>query len=127
MRLFRVPVSLRALALPTLLPLALAAQGAPPKGYQFAIEDYARAERFLGQTMNPLVSGTAGRPTWLPDGRFWYRATTANGSSFVLMNPAKRTRAAAFDHNRPGRGPRHRQRCDARGGPTALPHVRSCR
>lgn len=27
----------------------------------------------------------------------------------------------------PGRGPRHRQRCDARGGPTALPHVRSCR
>ena len=100
MRLFRVPVSLRALALPTLLPLALAAQGAPPKGYQFAIEDYARAERFLGQTMNPLVSGTAGRPTWLPDGRFWYRATTANGSSFVLMNPAKRTRAAAFDHNR---------------------------
>jgi len=96
MRLFRVPVSLCALALTS----ALGAQGAPPKGYQFAIEDYARAERFLGQSMNPLVSGTAGRPTWLADGRFWYRASTTNGSSFFLVNPAKRTRTPAFDHTR---------------------------
>ncbi|HEX4936634.1 MAG TPA: DPP IV N-terminal domain-containing protein, partial [Gemmatimonadaceae bacterium] len=100
MRPLRAFFTLRALALSAFLPLALAAQGTPPKGYQFAIEDYARAERFLGATMNPLVSGTAGRPTWLPDGRFHYRATTANGASFVLVNPARRTKGAAFDQAR---------------------------
>ena len=82
------------------LPCALAAQAPTPTPYQFTIEDYARAERFLGQTTNPLVSGGAGRPTWLADGRFWYRASTPGGSAFYLVNPAKRTRVPAFDHIR---------------------------
>ncbi|MFN8668776.1 MAG: DPP IV N-terminal domain-containing protein [Gemmatimonadaceae bacterium] len=96
MRFTRFPIALVCVALPA----SVVAQGAPPKGYQFAIEDYARAERFLGATMNPLVSGTTGRPSWLPDGRFHYRVTTANGASFVLVNPAKRARGAAFDQAR---------------------------
>lgn len=96
MRLFRVSVALCVLAGPA----ALFAQAAPPKPYQFTIEDYARAERFLGQTMNPLVSGAAGRPTWLKDGRFWYRATTTAGSAFYVVNPARRTRTPAFDQAR---------------------------
>ena len=96
MRLFRVSVALCVLAGPA----ALFAQAAPPKPYQFTIEDYARAERFLGQTMNPLVSGAAGRPTWLKDGRFWYRATTTAGSAFYVVNPAMRTRTPAFDQAR---------------------------
>ncbi len=90
---------LRAALLSTVaLPCALAAQAPTPKPYQFTIEDYARAERFLGQTTNPLVSGGAGQPTWLADGRFWYRASTPGGSAFYLVNPAKRTRVPAFDH-----------------------------
>jgi dipeptidyl-peptidase 4 len=63
-------------------------------------DDYARAERFLAQQTFPLVSGTAGPITWLPDGRLWYRTTTEAGAEFVMVDPARRTRAAAFDQPR---------------------------
>ncbi|MFI5214750.1 MAG: DPP IV N-terminal domain-containing protein, partial [Gemmatimonadales bacterium] len=61
-------------------------------------EDYARAERLMGYNTNPLVSGGAVRPTWLADERFWYRNQTADGTEFVLVDPAHRTRERAFDH-----------------------------
>lgn len=62
-------------------------------------EDYARAERLLGPNVAPLVLRAGGRPTWLPDGRFWYRnAIEDGGSEFVIADPAKRTRGPAFDH-----------------------------
>ncbi len=67
---------------------------------QLTADDYARAERFLGATTAPLLSGTGVRPTWLDDGRFWYRTTAPNGSAFFLIDPAKRTRQAAFDQTR---------------------------
>ncbi len=67
---------------------------------QLTAEDYARAERFLAPTMMPLLSGTAGRPNWMADGRFWYRATTPEGSAFYLVDPARGTRREAFDHTR---------------------------
>jgi dipeptidyl aminopeptidase/acylaminoacyl peptidase len=63
-------------------------------------DDYARAERWLGANTAPLMHGTSGRPMWLPDGRFTYRATTAAGSAFWLVDPAKKTKVAAFDHAR---------------------------
>ncbi len=85
-----------ALAAPTWLP----AQA--PQPYQFTIEDYARAERFLGATAGPLVSGQAGRPTWVGDaGRFWYRTGNVGGtSSFWIVDPARKSRVPAFDHAR---------------------------
>jgi len=60
--------------------------------------DYARAEKFMGYNTAPLVLHTMGRPTWLPDESFWYRTTTADGSAFVLFDPAKKTGQPAFDH-----------------------------
>jgi dipeptidyl-peptidase-4 len=54
--------------------------------------DYARAERFMNYNTTPLVFGTAIRPTWLPDDRFWYRSVTADGSDLILVDPAKATR-----------------------------------
>jgi dipeptidyl-peptidase 4 len=60
--------------------------------------DYARAEKLLGYNTNPLVFRAGVRATWLPDERFWYRMTTVDGSEFVLVDPAKGTRAPAFDH-----------------------------
>ena len=62
--------------------------------------DYARAEKFMSYNTTPLVFGTSVRPIWLPDERFWYRNTTEKGSEFVLVDPAKGTRAPAFDHAR---------------------------
>jgi dipeptidyl-peptidase 4 len=79
---------------------AIGQGGTTPAPYQFSIEDYARAERFLGQSTNPLMHGTAGRPAWLANGRFWYRATTPAGGTWYAVNPARRLRAPAFDHAR---------------------------
>ncbi|HEV2489107.1 MAG TPA: DPP IV N-terminal domain-containing protein [Candidatus Acidoferrales bacterium] len=59
--------------------------------------DYARAENFLPYNTTRLVYRTV-QPTWMADGRFWYRQTTAEGSEFVAVDPARGTRAPLFDH-----------------------------
>jgi dipeptidyl aminopeptidase/acylaminoacyl peptidase len=75
-----------------------ARQASPPPALTAA--DYARAEQFLAAAVNPLVHGATVRPTWLPDGRFWYRNAVPEGEEIVLVDPAGRTRARAFDHAR---------------------------
>jgi dienelactone hydrolase len=62
--------------------------------------DYARAEKFLGYNATPLVSGSAVRPTWLPDGRFWYRNTLPQGTELLVVDPIRKTRSRAFDQAR---------------------------
>jgi dipeptidyl aminopeptidase/acylaminoacyl peptidase len=86
--------------LPTALLIIAAAPLAAQQPRALTTEDYARAERFLGATTAPLVTGVAGGATWLEDGRFWYRTTTANGAELVMIDPARGTRGAAFDHTR---------------------------
>jgi dipeptidyl-peptidase 4 len=86
-----------------ILVLLLAVPVAPLAAQQpdrLTADDYARAEQFLAQRTVPLVSGMAGPVTWLPDGRFWYRTTTADGAAFMMVDPARGTRAEAFDHAR---------------------------
>ena len=63
----------------------------------FTADDYARAEKMLGFNTNALVDRSGARPTWLPDGRFWYRVLTATGSEYVLVNPADGTKTAGTD------------------------------
>ena len=80
-------------ALATLPPSEGAAQVAP--------EDYARAERFLGWNARNLIAGDEVSPVWLENDRFWYRNRLhGNGRDFVLVDPARRTRDRAFDHER---------------------------
>jgi dipeptidyl aminopeptidase/acylaminoacyl peptidase len=67
------------------------------QGKQLTTEDYARAEKFMMYNVNPLVYHTVDNPTWLPDGRFWYRDRDANGVTFILVDPAKGTKVPAFD------------------------------
>ncbi|MSR35945.1 MAG: S9 family peptidase [Gemmatimonadetes bacterium] len=62
--------------------------------------DYARAEGFLAQATGPLVYGATVNPQWLGDGRFWYRTATAAGTRFIVVDPARRTRAPLFDPDR---------------------------
>jgi dipeptidyl aminopeptidase/acylaminoacyl peptidase len=62
--------------------------------------DYAHAEKFMTYNTTPLVLGAGIRPNWLPGDRFWYRVTRESGSEFILVDPAKGTRAPAFDHAR---------------------------
>jgi dipeptidyl-peptidase-4 len=61
--------------------------------------DYARAEKFMASGVADLVLKASVRPAWLPDERFWYRNSLAEGASeFILVNPARGTRGPAFDH-----------------------------
>jgi dipeptidyl-peptidase 4 len=67
---------------------------------QLTAADYQRAERFLGARTAPLVTGVGIRPTWLADGRFWYRTTIPGGSAFFVVDPARRDRTTLFDQPR---------------------------
>ena len=61
-------------------------------------DDYARAEKFLAPALSPLVIGGSVSAAWLPDDRFTYRSTTAEGVQFLLVDPVKATKVPAFDH-----------------------------
>ena len=57
-------------------------------------DDYARAERFLGPAVTPLVVGGSAAATWTDNDRFWYRTTGADGSAqTILVDPAQKTRS----------------------------------
>jgi len=69
---------------------ALFAQQPSPRVY--TAEDYARAEKMLGYNTGQLVDRSGVRPTFLADGRFWYRVLTPTGSEYVLVNPVDGSR-----------------------------------
>ncbi len=65
---------------------------------QLTAADYARAAQFLRAGTDSLVFGATVRPTWLDNDRFWYRNDIPEGTEFVLVDPARRSRTRAFDH-----------------------------
>jgi dipeptidyl aminopeptidase/acylaminoacyl peptidase len=67
---------------------------------QLTNEDYAKAEKFMAYNVNPLVYHGVSRPTWMEDGRFWYRDNGPDGVTFVLVDPAKGTKGPAFDQTK---------------------------
>jgi dipeptidyl aminopeptidase/acylaminoacyl peptidase len=62
---------------------------------------YARATQLAGQTKGKVFRTTI-TPHWFADNtRFWYRNDTKDGTKdFVLVDVAKGTRQAAFDHEK---------------------------
>src|SRR5438270_11477487 len=79
---------------------AAASAAAAQQPTRLTADDYARAERALAPSATSLVTGLGARPSWLADGRFWYRATTPNGSAFYMVDPGRRSRDALFDASR---------------------------
>ena len=69
-------------------------------GRQLTREDYLQAERFMAYETNPLVFHTFAAPTFLPDGRFWYRDHAPDGVTFLIVDPVRATKGPAFDHAR---------------------------
>ena len=67
-------------------------------GRVYTAADYAQAEKFMDYNVDPLVYHTVDHPQWLADGRFWYRDAGPGGVTYMLVDPAKRTQAPAFDH-----------------------------
>jgi dipeptidyl-peptidase-4 len=68
------------------------------QGRQLTVADYAQAEKFMSYNVNPLVYHGVDHPTWLPDGRFWYRDAGPDGATYLLVDPVKNSKAPAFDH-----------------------------
>src|SRR5580704_772089 len=67
------------------------------QGRQLTTADYARAESFMDYNVNPLVYHGMDRGAWLADGRFWYRDAGPDGMRYVLVDPVRGTKGAAFD------------------------------
>ena len=63
-------------------------------------DDYQRAESRLSYGTEPYIDHAGVRPEWLPSGKFWFRTLGATGSEFILVDPAKKTKSAAFDQTR---------------------------
>lgn len=99
-RTLRLPLLVAALV----AALPLAAQPVPWSPDSLTAADYARAERFLPQNVFPLVRGLFVNPSWV-DGsdRFTY-AAVGDSTAFVVVDPRRRTRAAAFDAARVAAG-----------------------
>ena len=96
----RLP-ALLAPALLALAPLAFALVGpAPAAAQQVSESAYARAEQFLPWNASKLISGDQVTPEFFDGDRFWYRSRTASGHEFIVVDPAARSLASAFDHAR---------------------------
>ena len=67
---------------------------------ELTAQDYARAESFMNYNTGPLVDHAFSRPTWISGDRFWYRDLNANGSEFILVDPAKGKLTSPFDQSR---------------------------
>ena len=77
------------------LGFGVAAMAQQPR--QYTGDDYARAEKFMPYNVAPLTYTGVVRPKWLEDGRFWYRDFRSEGWDFVIVDPANKTKVAAFD------------------------------
>ena len=88
--------------LPALLALS-SCGSAPPSAKPLTQEDYARAERFLGWNVRPLVFNLDPTPVWIGDEeRFWYVRESRAGKEFILVDALRKQQQqqAAFDHPR---------------------------
>ena len=105
--------------------VALAVVPAIAQQRALTAEDYARAERFMGYNTTPLVLRSGVRPTWLEDGRFWYRVTTEKGSEAFLVDPVKATKMPcdlpACKQSEGGRGRGGRGGAQPGAAPNAIP------
>jgi dipeptidyl aminopeptidase/acylaminoacyl peptidase len=81
--------------------LAVTLLSAPAVPASAQTPDYSRAERMLSWHASSLISGDEVQPRWMEGGsRFWYRNKKSNGFEFILVDPARNSRAPLFDHYR---------------------------
>jgi hypothetical protein len=91
-------MQIRSLSIPAgaLVALLAAAPVAFAQG-TLTTADYDRAAKMLSFNVDPLVIGGRVAASWLPDDRFYYRNTTAQGSEWLLVDPARKTQRPLFD------------------------------
>lgn len=87
--------------LPYIFIVALLLVATPSKAQEeVTAEDYARAEKFLGANTNGLVLNTVSGIQWLDEDKLIYQRSVEDGSEFILVDAASKTKNPAFDHQR---------------------------
>lgn len=69
-------------------------------GKIFTAEDYQQAESRMGYNTQRYIDRGSVQPNWFSGDKFWYRVLTPQGSEFILVDPVKKIRAAAFDQQK---------------------------
>lgn len=88
----RSNISMKRISIVTLAFVLLAFSSITFAQQVFTAADYDRAAKMLGSGTAPLIDRASVRPTYLPDGRFWYMVLTPTGKEYVLINPADGSR-----------------------------------
>ena len=65
---------------------------------QLTAKDYERAESFMSYNTAAFIDRGNVNANWLAGDRFWYTINTEKGTEFILVDPVKKSRTAAFDH-----------------------------
>jgi len=60
-------------------------------------KDYEHAASFLSFNTESLLYRTGVRANWIEGDKFWYSINTEKGTEFFLVDPAKKSKAPAFD------------------------------
>ncbi len=66
-------------------------------GRVYTDADYAQAEKFMNYNTAPLALHVVRAPTWMPDGRMWYRDAGTKGNTIMLVDPVAGSKRPAFD------------------------------
>ena len=106
-------------ALKIVAPFLLVAAASAQQPRVYTDQDYARAEKFMPYNVNPLVLHSVDNPNWTPDGRVWYRDAGATATTFVLIDPVKKSKGPAFDHAKLAKALQPFARPGANGAPAA--------
>ncbi|AIF45923.1 S9 family peptidase [Dyella japonica] len=80
------------------LALGALSMGAAAQGRTLTNDDYARAERYVGYNVTPLVDHAVQTVTWLDDTHFWYRDHDATGDHYLRFDVGTGKAESAFDH-----------------------------
>ena len=80
--------------------LIVLSTGVAAEGRTLTGDDYARAERYVGYNVTPLVDHAVQTVTWLDDTHFWYRDHDATGDRFMRFDVDTGKAEPAFDHAR---------------------------
>jgi dipeptidyl aminopeptidase/acylaminoacyl peptidase len=72
--------------------------GAVAEGRTLTNDDYARAERYVGYNVTPLVDHAVQTVTWIDDTHYWYRDHDASGDHYVRFDTSTGKAEPAFDH-----------------------------
>jgi dipeptidyl aminopeptidase/acylaminoacyl peptidase len=70
------------------------------QGDALTTKDYQRAESQMAYNTQQFIDRGSVIPNWIAGEKCWYRVLTPQGSEFILVDPAKGTRAVAFDHQK---------------------------